>query len=99
MKVEIFENNTRNITYKNRTFNDPVDPVLEKVDDDCYILSFKQLDISVLRTMVYFSTYYSESYMEIENKKYDIYNIPDNFDKINALLEKYKLSKVIEKLP
>ena len=40
-----------------------------------------------------------ESYMEIEDKKYDIYNIPDNFDKINALLEKYKLSKAIEKLP
>ena len=99
MKIEIFENNTRNITYKNRVFNDPVDPVLEKVDDDCYILSFKQLDISVLTTMVYFSTYYSESYMEIEDKKYDIYNIPDNFDKINALLEKYKISKAIEKLP
>ena len=99
MKIEIFENNTRNITYKNRVFNDPVDPVLEKVDDDCYILSFKQLDISVLTTMVYFSTYYSESYMEIDDKKYDIYNIPDNFDKINALLEKYKISKAIEKLP
>lgn len=99
MKVEIFENNTKNITFKNRTFIDPVDPVLEKVDDDCYILSFKQLDISVLTTMVYFSNYYSESYLEIEDKKYDIYNIPDNFDKINALLEKYKISKAIEKLP
>lgn len=99
MKVEIFENNIKTDMFKNRTFIDPVDPVLEKVDDDCYILSFKQLDISVLRTMVYFSTYYSESYMEIEDKKYDIYNIPDNFDKINALLEKYKISKAIEKLP
>ena len=99
MKIEIFENNTRTDMFKNRVFNDPVDPVLEKVDDDCYILSFKQLDISVLTTMVYFSTYYSESYIEIDNKKYNIHNIPDNFDKINALLEKYKISKVIEKLP
>lgn len=99
MKIEIFEHNTRTTAFKNRTFNDPVDPLLEKVNDACYILSFKQLEISVLRTKVYFSIYYSDSYMEIDDEKYGIYNIPDNFDKINALLEKYKLSKAIEKLP
>lgn len=98
MKISIFEN-TNTIMAKNTTYIDPVNPLLEKVNDDCYILSFKQLEISVLKTMVYFSTYYSDNYMEIDNKKYDICNIPDNFEKINALLEKYKLSKAIEKLP
>lgn len=98
MKIEIFENEKTDLTRK-KTYVDPVDPVLEKVSSDCYILSFKQLDISVLRTLVYFSHYYSKNYVEIDNKKYNIYNIPDNFDKFNALLEKYKVSRAIEKLP
>ncbi len=98
MKIEIFEN-TIIKPVKNTTYIDPVDPVLEKVADNCYILSFKRLDISVMRTMVYFTQFYSKTYIEIDSKRYNIDNIPDNFDRINALLEKYKISNAIEKLP
>ena len=98
MKIEIFEN-TNSIMAKNTTYIDPIDPVLEKVADTCYILSFKELEVSFMRTLVYFSDHYTKSYLEIDNKRYSIENIPGNFDKINALLEKYKLSSAIEKLP
>lgn len=98
MKIDIFENTKTKLARK-RTYVDPVDPVLEKVSSDCYILSFRIRDFSVLKTLVYFSHYYSKNYVEIDNKKYNIFNIPENFDKINALLEKYKLSRAIEKLP
>lgn len=98
MKIEIFEH-SNTIMFKDRTFIDPVDPILERITDSNYILSFKQLDIAVLQTRVHFSPYYSRNYIEIDGKRYNIDNIPENFDKINALLEEYKLLRTIEKLP
>lgn len=98
MKIEIFEN-TNSIMAKNTTYIDPVDPILERITDYNYILSFKELEVSALRTRVHFSHYYPRTYIEIDGKRYNIDNIRENFDKINALLEKYKLSSVLEKLP